>query len=160
MTAQRQSGWWYPYIFVAAFVVVLIVNFTMAYFASTTFSGLATERPYEKGLAYNSAIEAARRQEEMGWTVDLKVEPRDNHAASVTVTYLDKAGKPVDDMKVEAEFVRPTAKGHDSKVALAHVAPGTYAVIQPLPLAGVWDLGVIARGADASYQLSRRIVAP
>ncbi|MGE5500712.1 MAG: FixH family protein, partial [Ignavibacteriales bacterium] len=43
MAAERRPGWWYPYIFVAAFVVVVGVNAAMAYFASSTFTGLETD---------------------------------------------------------------------------------------------------------------------
>lgn len=160
MAAQRRPGWWYPYIFVAGFVVVLLVNFTMAYFANTTFSGLATEGAYEKGLAYNRSIEAARKQDEMGWTVDTQVEMGANHGAHVTVTYRDRDGRPLEDLTVTAQLVRPTAKGHDRTVTLARIAPGAYATHQELPLSGVWDMNVVATGKDVSYGLSRRILVP
>ncbi|TAN62040.1 MAG: hypothetical protein EPN20_11445, partial [Magnetospirillum sp.] len=106
MVAERRPGWWYPYIFVAGFMVVLLVNVTMAYFATSTFSGLSTEHAYEKGLAHNQVLEAARKQEEMGWTVDTNVEPEANHGAHVTVSYRDRDGKPLDGLTVRASLVR------------------------------------------------------
>ena len=159
-TAQRRPGWWYPYIFVGGFMLVLMVNFTMAYFATSTFSGLATDHAYEKGLAFNQTIEAGRKQEAMGWKVDAQVEPEANHGAHVTITYRTPDGKPVDGMVVKARFVRPTAKGHDREVALAQVGPGAYATLQELPLAGVWDLSVAAAGTDVNYLINRRIIVP
>ncbi len=160
MVSERKAGWWYPYIFVAFFLVVMGVNFTMAYFATSTFSGLATERPYEKGLAFNVSIEEARKQDDMGWTVDVQVEPAANHGAHVTVSYRDGDGHAVEGLSVTAQMIRPTAKGHDREVALARVSPGSYATHQELPLAGVWDMNVMARGKDVSYGLSRRILVP
>ena len=160
MSETRKPGWWYPYIFVGGFMVVLVVNFTMAYFANSTFSGISTERPYEKGLAFNQTIETARKQEALNWSVDLQVEPTANHGAHVTITYKDAAGQPVDGMQVKAEFVRPTAKGHDRQVALAPVGPGAYATMQELPLAGVWDLALVASGKEMPYSVNRRIVVP
>jgi len=160
MTQQRKPGWWYPYIFVGGFMVVLAVNLTMAYFANSTFSGISTERPYEKGLAFNQTLEAARQQEALNWSVDLQVEPAANHGAHVTITYKDAASKPVDGMQVKALFVRPTAKGHDREVALASVGPGAYATMQELPLAGVWDMTVLASAKDQPYSVLRRIVVP
>ena len=160
MVTERRPGWWYPYIFVAGFVVVLLVNFTMAYFANSTFSGLATERAYEKGLAYNQSIEAARKQDDMGWAVDVQVEHGANHGAHVTVSYRDRDGRPVDDLKVAAQLVRPTAKGYDREIVLSRVSPGVYSTHQELPLSGVWDMSVIAQGQDVSYGLSRRILVP
>ncbi|MBI3446865.1 MAG: FixH family protein [Magnetospirillum sp.] len=160
MTVQRRPGWWYPYIFVGGFMVVLMVNFTMAYFANSTFSGLSTDHAYEKGLAYNQTLAAAQKQEEMGWAVDLQVEPEANHGAHITVSYKDKAGKPVDGLVVKAQLVRPTAKGHDRNVALAPIAPGTYATMQEMPLAGIWDLSLLATGDEATYLVNRRILVP
>ncbi|RAU23877.1 hypothetical protein CU669_02020 [Paramagnetospirillum kuznetsovii] len=160
MASERRPGWWYPYIFVAFFVLVMLVNFTMAYFATSTFSGLATERPYEKGLAYNKTIEAVRKQDEMGWTVDNKVELGANHGIHVTVSYRDRDGRPVEELTVKAQLVRPTAKGVDRTVSLARVSPGTYATHQELPLEGVWDMSVSAEGKDVSYGLSRRLIVP
>jgi len=160
ITVQRRPGWWYPYIFVAGFMLVLLVNLTMAYFANSTFSGLATENPYEKGLAYNKTLAAARHQEELGWQIDTKVEPGPDHGAAITVSYRSRDGKPLTDLTVTAELVRPTAKGQDRQIVLASIAPGTYATQQQLPLSGVWDLAIAAKGAEGSYQLSRRILVP
>ncbi|CAA7612961.1 FixH family protein [Magnetospirillum sp. SS-4] len=161
MTAERKPGWWYPYIFVGGFAVVLLVNFTMAYFASSTFSGLSTEQAYEKGLAYNQTLDEVRRQEEMGWTVEAEIDPAANHGVHVTVRYADHEGRPVDGLSVRAKLVRPTARGHDREVALAPVASGAYATLQELPLPGVWDMTVEARGAGGvSYELARRILVP
>lgn len=160
MSQTRKPGWWYPYIFVGGFMVVLAVNFTMAYFANSTFSGISTERPYEKGLAFNQTLEAARKQEALGWSVDLQVDPAANHGAHVTITYHDAAGAPQEGMEVKARFVRPTAKGHDREVLLAPVGPGSYATLQELPMAGVWDLELVASGKDQPYLVNRRIVVP
>jgi nitrogen fixation protein FixH len=160
MSVTRKPGWWYPYIFVAGFVVVLTVNFTMAWFANSTFSGLSTENAYEKGLAYNKTLAMKQQEEALGWAVDLQVEPGANHGAHVTITYKDASGHPVDGLAVKAGFVRPTAKGHDREVALAPVGPGAFATQQELPLPGVWDLTVIATGKDIPYSVTRRIVVP
>jgi nitrogen fixation protein FixH len=161
MAVQRKPGWWYPYIFVAGFMVVLLVNFTMAYFATSTFSGLSTESPYEKGLAYNKVLEESRRQDDLGWQVTSQVEPGANHGAQVTVRFKDKDGKPIDDLAVRAQMVRPTAKGHDRDVPLARTEAGTYATIQELPMAGVWDMTVTAKSPSGpSYALARRILVP
>jgi nitrogen fixation protein FixH len=160
MMAERKSGWWYPYIFVGGFAVVLVVNFTMAYFASSTFSGLSTEKPYEKGLAYNKTLDAAKVQEQMGWAVDVEVEPGANHGLHVTIRYRDRDGKPVEGLTVRGRMVRPTAKGHDREVVLASVGAGVYATHQEMPLPGIWDMTVDAGAPGISYQISRRILAP
>lgn len=160
MSETRKPGWWYPYIFVAGFMVVLAVNFTMAWFANSTFSGLSTDNAYEKGLAYNKTLATRREEEALKWDVGLQVDPAANHGAHLTITYKDAKGQPVDGLSVKAEFVRPTAKGHDRDVALAPVGPGAYATQQELPLPGVWDLTIVASGKEIPYTVSRRIVVP
>lgn len=157
---KRKPGWWYPYIFVGGFGVVLAVNGALAYFATTTFTGLQTENAYEKGLAYNKTLDQARAQDEMGWTVDVKVEPvaGQAHQSLVVVAYRDRQGRPLDGMAVTARMIRPTSKGHDRDAVLAEVTPGTYGTTVDLPLEGLWDMTLAAAGKEASHQIVRRIV--
>lgn len=164
MTKTRQPGWWYPYIFVGAFGVVLAVNGALAYFATTTFTGLSTENAYEKGRLYNQNLALAKAQAEMGWTVDTKVVPAsgaDQAKADIRVTYRDRAGKPVDGLTVRALMVRPTATGHDHEIDLPALGGGVYGGVVPLPLAGVWDMDVAAVGdGGIAYQHAQRIIIP
>lgn len=159
-TQPRKRGWWYPYIFVAAFMVVLGVNGALAYFATSTFTGLSTENAYEKGRLYNQALAAARHQDAMGWQVDTVTRPQAAGAAKVDirVTYRDRDGKPVEGMAVRAAMARPTAKGHDHEVTLPAQGNGSYGGTFELPLMGVWDMDVVAYGNGASYQHSQRFV--
>ena len=59
-----RAVWWY---FVAFFGVVAAVNAVMATLAIRTHSGVVTEHPYEKGLAYNQVVAAEAQQEALGW---------------------------------------------------------------------------------------------
>lgn len=158
--AQRKPGWWYPYIFLGVFLVVVAVNGALAFFATSTFTGLETENPYEKGLAYNQNIAAAKAQEALGWAVDARAEPLagDGHRAQIAVSYTDRNGKPLEGLNVRARLIRPTAKGYDSETTLVATAPGTYGAVVDLPLAGVWDTDVVALGHDAAYEFEKRFV--
>ena len=158
---MRKPGWWYPYIFVGGFGVVLAVNGALAYFATSSFTGLQTENAYEKGLAYNKTLDLARIQDEMGWTVEVKVEPvaGQAHQTLVVVAYRDRQGQPLDGLAVKARMIRPTAKGYDRDAVLNEVTPGTYGATVDLPLEGLWDVNLTAAGRDATHQIVRRIVA-
>jgi nitrogen fixation protein FixH len=161
MTQTRKPGWWYPYIFVGAFLVVLAVNSIMAYFATSTFTGLSTDNAYEKGRLYNQALALAKDQEAMGWKVDTKVQSvmvGDVPRAEIRVSYRNRDGKPVDGMAVRAAMTRPTAKGYDHEVTLPALGDGVYGGTYPLPLMGVWDVDMVAFGGGASYQHSQRFV--
>jgi nitrogen fixation protein FixH len=160
MAEARPRGWWYPYIFVGLFAIVIAVNGTLAYFATSTFTGLETEGAYDKGLAYNTNLAMARAQAELGWTVDTTAEPVAGEGArmALTVTYKDRDGKPVEGLEVSVRVIRPTTKGHDHTVTLEPMGKGVYGIVHPLPLRGVWDLDIAALGKDVSYQHAKRVV--
>lgn len=164
--SSRRPGWWYPYIFVGVFLVVLAVNLVMASSAVRTFSGLQTEQAYDKGLAYNQVLAEAKAQEKLGWTVDAQMVPHDaantqRHDADLTVSYTDKAGKPVSGLSVKAEVTRPTQAGHDlHDLELVEKTPGQYVALVPLQLAGQWELGVVARLGETQYKISQRVLVP
>ncbi|MEW5729006.1 MAG: FixH family protein [Pseudomonadota bacterium] len=162
MAKARQPGWWYPYIFVGAFLVVIGVNGALAWFATSTFTGLETEGAYEKGLAYNQNLALAKAQAELGWTVDTTVEPVAGEGARVAVTlaYRDRDGRPVNDLDIRGRVIRPTAKGLDHDVAFPAKGEGLYGATLDLPLNGVWDIEVAAVGKAASYQHAKRFVVP
>ena len=65
---------WIPMIFVGGFLVIAAVNGVMIWLAVDTFTGIATERHYEKGLAYNQALAAAEVQAALGWTAETAFE--------------------------------------------------------------------------------------
>lgn len=163
MAAPRSPGWWYPWIFVAAFVVVVGVNATMAWFATSTFTGLETEGAYEKGLAYNTNIALAKAQAELGWSVEPMVRPLADdaqHRTDIAIRYRDSDGKPVEGLEVRARLIRPTTKGYDRDVVLEPRGDGVYGLVTELALPGVWDMEVVAIGNGVSYQLAHRFVAP
>ena len=164
MTRERQPGWWYPWIFVVGMAVVIVVNVSLAVFAVGTFTGIETKEHYRKGLAYNTAIEAERKQAERGWSMDIDVSseargsgPRE---AEVATVFLDSSGRPLDGLTVSARFVRPTHEGHDVKAELAPRGFGRYAAVVTVPLPGQWDARVEARRDDEVYRENRRVFLP
>jgi nitrogen fixation protein FixH len=159
----RQPGWWYPYIFVAGFGVVLAVNGTLAYFATSTFTGISTTDAYEKGRLYNQNLALAKAQAEMGWQVETKLVPAstaDGHKVDVRISYRDRDGKGLDGLKVTAGMVRPTVAGYDHEVVLPSLGGGVYGGVFALPLAGVWDMDLAAVGEGVAYQHAQRFVIP
>lgn len=160
----RRPGWWYPYIFVAGFLVVVAVNVFMMSEAVHTFSGLDSPHAYEEGLAYNKVLAMAEAQRHLGWTVDAQVVPagaaNGEHEADVAVTFHDKDGKPVEGMTVGARFIRPTSAGHDHSVTLQDAGGGRYTAAVKLPLPGLWNMHLTAHRADVDYQIGRRLLIP
>ncbi|GIK98133.1 MAG: membrane protein [Alphaproteobacteria bacterium] len=164
-----RRGRWYPWLFVAAFAVVIAVNGVMVTLAVDSFAGLDTEHPYERGLAYNETLAAERAQDALGWTVAFDAVPAgaaEGGARTVEVTgaFQDRAGAPLTGLSVRALLRRPAAAGHDREVALAPQGPGRYSATAELPFPGQWELRIVASGehdgSAQSWQSTRRILLP
>lgn len=162
----RPDGWWYPWIFVGAFMVVLSVNLVMLYFSTTTFNGLETRHSYEEGNSYNALIADEEAQKKLGWVVDLDISgggvegmakdaPR---PARLLLTVFDKDHHPVEGMNIRVAIRRPTIEGYDQNITLDPVTPGRYAKTVELPMAGQWEVRLEARSDQNVYRTRRRVV--
>lgn len=151
---------WIPWAIVAFMGVVVLVNGTMVWFATTSFTGLQTEGHYVKGLAYNRVLEAERAEQALGWTVTTEYSSTGVRRGLVAARVQDAAGAPLDGATVTARLVRPTQAGHDMDVALVSRGNGVYATEVELPLSGLWDIQTqIAHRSDI-YRTAQRILAP
>ena len=159
--SERAPGWWYPYAMFSGIGVAVVVNLTLAYFATTTFTGLAVDKAYEKGLKYNNNIEAARTQADLQWNVTTEYKAGSApHQGSVLVTYVDKNGKGVEGLEVQALIKRPNLASSDMRVSFSHQGNGIYQANPAFPEPGQWDFDVLAIGRDVTYQMQRRLVVP
>lgn len=139
-TGASRRGRWIPWAFVGLFVVVAAVNGTMVTLALNSFPGLATEQAYNKGLAFNSALESAEARERLGWQVEMRFAQGGPLAGTVELRARDAAGKAVSDASVAARFVRPLGKGADFDASLRALGDGRYAGEARFPAPGLWEL--------------------
>lgn len=160
MATARKPGWWYPWIFVGAMGVVIVVNGVLIFTATRTFSGVSTDRAYEKGLAYNTALAEARAQENRGWKVEMNLEPAGAGQATIRARYRDKEGVAVDGLSVRALLERPAVAGHDFQAKLVAEGEGRYVALVGLPFPGQWQVTLVAEGRGVPYQTSERLVSP
>lgn len=157
---DRRSRW-IPWAFVAFFGVVLAVDATMIVVGFATWPGLDTTDAYQRGLAYDRAIEAGEAQAALGWGVELDVVPRQGRRAMIELALRDRHGSMVQDALVHARLVRPTHEGHDLEVELPHGQAGRYRAEVELPLPGQWDLRLLIQHRGGRYQLVERVhIAP
>lgn len=138
-----------PWYFVLFFVVIIAVNAVMVTLALRTHTGMVTDHPYEKGLAYNHVVEAYHAQEKLGWNAVLSYEKGILH-----FTLRDRAGHVLTPDEASATFIRPTQQGFDFTVRLD--GPHTPVV---LPRSGLWEVRIEAVSHGAHYQHTQRIVA-
>ncbi len=164
MAKVRADGWWYPWIFVAAMGVVVLVNGVLVAFALGSWTGLETEGHYEKGLAYNRDLAAAQAQSERGWrlafALDGMTAAGDIRTGTLSAAFADRNGAPLSDLEVRAVIRRPTAEGHDQEMVLASAGNGHYSAPAVFPLPGQWEVRIHAYRGDAIFQESRRVRLP
>lgn len=165
--AGRPPGWWYPWIFVGGMLIVIAVNVLLVILAVGTFSGLETTDHYRKGLAYQDALDAAARQAERGWRVQVDYQPRPAVGGSggpssgdLAIVFSDRDGRPLEQLEVEARFTRPTQAGFDHKAVLDSQGGGRYRAAISFPMPGQWDLRILARRDDARFQSTHRLLVP
>lgn len=146
---------WIPWMFVAFFVVVALVNTVFITVAIQTRPGLVTEDAYEKGLAYNTILEAAKKQKILGWT------GRTTYANDVlSYTLKDKTGAPISGATVKAEIRRPVTQGHDSTAVLQEAGKGVYEAKVALPLHGLWNIRIYSTWHNQTLQTDTDLTLP
>ena len=155
---RRPRSWWIPWAFVGFFVVVFGANGIMVFFAYDSWTGVATEDAYVKGLAYNEQIADARAQQTLGWRGELTFTANGPLRGRLELDLRDRHETPIGGAAVTADLVRPTHGGHDLQLSLEDAGGGRYAAEVALPLAGQWDVRLRAEHARGGYRLERRIV--
>lgn len=154
-------GWsrFIPWFFVAGFAIVIAVNGTLIYFAQSSFSGLDTEHPYERGLDYNRTLAAAAAQAELGWHSEVTLTAAPNGRHEVAVRLADDRAQPIDGLEVEVYLRRPANSHLDLSVPLQRQGNGRYAAEVALPALGQWEVRIVARDGELSWQESERLFA-
>ncbi|MGI9407824.1 MAG: FixH family protein [Hyphomicrobiaceae bacterium] len=138
-------------IMVAFFGVIIAVNFTMAWLAGHTWTGLVVKNSYVASQKFNGQLMQARSQSARGWKSGLKYE-RGRFEFRLT----DKAGDPVflDDLRL---FVgRPAFEQADVVLPFTHIGDGRYRVKRDLA-PGTWAVRVIGGQGDRSYRRDLRL---
>jgi len=137
---------------------VVAVNGVMVYFAIGTWSGLVLEKPYERGVQYNRLLEAATRQDGLGWQFDIALETGCGMTL-VVVQARDAAGVPLSGLQLRATVERPVEKEEHVASFLAEDEPGRYtAMLEPLR-PGQWQTRLVAeRGADSASAAQRQVL--
>lgn len=111
----------------AAFVLTFVtVDLFMWRMASKTFGGLVTQESFRVGNQYGKEIEAARAQNERGWSVSEELSPIQDGKASLVVRVRDKDGREIVGLAGQAVFAHPADARRDVSVDLRERAPGEY----------------------------------
>ena len=141
------------------FGVILVVNGVFTYFALSTFTGISTDDAYRRGRDYNQAIEAAERQKELGWSVQVEHRSAADGAFELSIRPRDKDGSLMTGLRIEARITRPTQADLDRSISVRETEAGLYRGSVDLPSKGQWDLELRAgRGSGTDFISHNRIV--
>ena len=143
---QKSDGKLIFIYFLVFFALIIVVNSIFIYVALGTHSGVVTEQPYEKGLAYNETLAKAKAQ------VDLE------HKVSYRGGVL-RWNLPMGGAVVNANIVRPVQDGYDFQMPLKHMGGGMYEANLVLPLKGAWTAKLKAIWDDQQFQTRHDFIA-
>lgn len=155
---DRPRGSWIPWLFVAFFLVVVSANGALIWIALKSWTGTAIDQAFEKGLAYNRNLEAARAQAALGWKARLEARIVEGFWVETVLTLSDADGAPIENAQVQATFERPTQLGNDFAIALRHEGQGRYQAAFELPLIGQWNVHVTARRDGTLFVHDERVI--
>jgi nitrogen fixation protein FixH len=155
---------WIPWGFVGFFAVVAAVQAVLVYFAIESFSGLATDSPYERGLEYNKTLAVKAAETALGWQVETRfvegASPATGRAGKLELELRDRDGKPITGAAIAATLRRPLGAEVTLELALRSAAPGLYRAAAELPLAGQWDVDLDIDAPAGEAHFTHRIFVP
>lgn len=122
----KLKGWHVLAILLVFFGIIFVVAGIFFYTATTTLRGLDRSNAYERGLAYEKDVIAAREQTERQWNVDIALSPDVDGSHKVTVSALDKEKQALAGLKAEMHLDYPTDSKRDMTVVLSETTPGIF----------------------------------
>jgi nitrogen fixation protein FixH len=153
---QRGGGRdrWIPWAFVGGMLLVVAVNAVLIFFALTTFTGVTTGKAYDRGRAYNHVIEAAARQEALGWRAEVTL-----RGADLVVTVADRDGAPLPG-RIEGRLLRPL-EGTTQPLDFSATAIGAFRAETGARQPGQWDAQLRFTGAGGqAIDIRQRLILP
>lgn len=140
---RRFTGYHMTAILVAFFGVVMTVNFTMAYFARTSFGGIVVENSYIASQEFNTWLDEAEAQRQLGW--DAVTSREEDGRVRITVN------GPGADAVVVATARHPLGRLPDREMLFERAPDGSFLSARPLP-AGRWTIRMEVTEGDAKWR--------
>ncbi|MDC7684470.1 FixH family protein [Asticcacaulis sp. BYS171W] len=147
---DRRRGRFVPWFIAAFFISFMLPLIAFTVLAFRHAPSEVTAQAYEKGLAYNNALDAEAAQEGLGWKVNGAF--RDG---VYRVSASDR-GVAMEDARVEVWFVHPSVKTNDRHAVLTHSGRGIYEAKIDLPVRAGWSAHVTVE--DHGQQLQTRYI--
>ncbi len=126
-------------IIVSGFAIIIAVNLFMATLAVRGFGGVVVQNSYVASQEFNGWLEAAERQEALGWTVSTS-RSQNGHIVVETTSLPDNS-------TVAAVARRPLGKPETARLGFIEATPGNYVSLVPLE-SGRWIVRLTITSPD------------
>lgn len=147
----RFTGWHMLACMIAFFGVIIVVNFTMATFASKSWTGLVVKNSYVASQKFNDELARAEKQHARGWRSEVAYEN-----GELSFALFDKSGAAINPDKVIASVGRPAFEQQDQIVELeASNASGFFTSLQLGE--GTWAVKIEAGAEGIAYRRDLRV---
>ena len=153
ISAGKPIDKYIPWMVVVFFLIFIAVDAVMVTLAVRTQTGVVTEQAYEKGLAYNQALDAAEVQKSWGWMSVISL-----HEDILSFSLQDKNSQIIKGAKVTAIIRRPVQDGYDVSYSLTQTINGDYQTQVSFPMPGEWDVKVSAKWQNKHYQAHQTFI--
>ncbi|MEP1092438.1 MAG: FixH family protein [Rhizobiaceae bacterium] len=150
-TEFRFTGWHMLACMFAFFGVIIVVNFTMASMASSSWTGLVVKNSYVASQKFNAELALAEAQQARGWHSEVAFSE-----GKLTFGLVDKDGEIIVLDQVSVVVGRPAFEQLDQRVSLAAEQVGQYATALDLA-EGDWALKFEARAEGIAYRRDLRL---
>jgi nitrogen fixation protein FixH len=138
-------------IMVAFFGVIISVNFTMAWLAGHSWTGLVVKNSYVASQGFNKKLRQARAQNSRGWRTRLSYEK-----GIFRFRLADRNSQPVDIASLALSVGRPATETEDRVIALRQMQQGTYTAEYRLG-PGLWDVVIAGGQSGRPYRYEKRL---
>ncbi len=138
-------------IFVAFFGVIAAVNFTMASYATSGFSGTVVDNSYVASQKFNGWLDAAKHQDQLGWKPDVS---RDENGR-ILISVKDAAGNPLN-VRADGEAQHPLGRKDNMPLAFTTVGDGLLRSDASLP-EGRWQIYLTIENGDQAMRIREDI---
>lgn len=147
-----------PYFFVIFFAVFISVDLFYIYLSKTTWRGVFSEDSYAKGIDYNQIIALRKKQQDLGWNVNISYQNTLAMQGRIKVEVLDKAGKYLSEAQVIVKLKRPLQEGMDFEKKLNFISPSLYQADLIFPVKGQWQFEIIIKSNEELLQKVKKYV--
>ena len=137
------TGWHMAGVMVLFFGTIISVNLTLAYFATSTWTGLVVKNSYVESQHFNERTAQRAGMAELGWKGTLVHEK-----GRIAFTLADRNGDPIH-AEVTARIGRPTFEAEDRVVLMTALAAGSHEAEAELG-AGLWQVDIDAMSSDGT----------